>query len=114
MAKNLNFSVDNGDEFFAHETSINFNPSQFIFDFKSVTPRVDVRDRQNPIIVIKHNVVMADPYHAKKVAELLNNVIRRYEKEFGVIEKSKAIKKLEKKSKKAKVESVKETPTYFG
>ena len=114
--KNLNFSVENGDDFFAHETSINFNPNQFILDFKSVTPRVDVRDKDNPTIVIKHNVVMIEPYHAKKISELLINVVQKYEKEFGKIEKTKAMKILEKKSKKQSrdMRSVQDTPAYFG
>lgn len=113
--KNLNFSIDNGDEFFAHETSINFNPNQFILDFKTITPRVDVRDKENAIIVIKHNIVMMDPYHAKKIAELMGGVVAKYEKEFGKIEKSKAMKKMEKKTKTSKkTATVKDTPAYFG
>ena len=113
--KNVNVSVNEGDAFFCHELSINFNPMQFIFDFKSVTPRVDVRSKNSPIINIKHNAVMVEPYHAKKMLELLGKVVSDYEKEFGKIEKLKAVAKMEKKMK--QVSTDKKTipaPTYFG
>ena len=96
----INMSINDGDAFFAHELSINFNPLQFVFDFKSVTPRVDPRSKDRASICLKHNVVLVDPYHAKRVSELLGKVIKRYEKEFGKIEKPKALAALEKKTKK--------------
>ena len=37
--KNLNVSVNEGDAFFCHELSVNYNPLQVILDFKTVTPR---------------------------------------------------------------------------
>ena len=82
----INLSINDGEAFFAHELSINFNHLQFVFDFKSVTPRVDPRSRDKASIVMKHNVVLTDPYHAKRVYELLGNVIGKFEKEFGKIE----------------------------
>ncbi len=112
----INLHIDDGDAFYAHELSINFNPMQFVFDFKSVTPRVDPRSKERASIVLKHNVVLVDPYHAKKVYELLGEVIKKYEKEFGKIEKPKVLKKLEKKSKKESKKKVREdiqAPTYI-
>jgi len=96
----INMNINEGDAFFAHELSINFNPLQFVFDFKSVTPRVDPRSRERASIVLKHNVILIDPYHAKKVLELLGDVVKKYEKEFGKIEKPKALQMAEKKGKK--------------
>lgn len=113
--KNMNVSIDDGDEFFCHEMSINYNPLQFIFDFKSVTPRVDVRSKNSPTIKIKHNVVMLDPFHAKKMLELLTKVVTDFEKDFGVINKPKSVEKMEKKM--AKMGKDKKTivaPNYFG
>lgn len=113
--KNLNISVNEGDPFFCNEVSANFNPMQIILDFKCVTPRVDIRSKQNPVVHIKHNVVMFDPFHAKKMLELLNKVVSDYERDFGNIRKPKAVEKLEKKMKDKK--SDKKTvaaPTYFG
>ena len=96
----VNMNISDGEAFFAHELSINFNPLQFVLDFKSVTPRVDPRSKDRASISLKHNVVLVDPYHAKKVHALLGTVVKRYEKEFGKIEKPKALKALEKKNKK--------------
>jgi len=113
--KNLKISVNEGEAFFCHELSVNYNPLQFTLDFKQITPRVDMRSKQGPVINIKHNVVMIDPYHAKRMLNLLAKVVEDYEKDFGKIEKPKAIDKAEKKMKKR--EGDKKTiaaPTYFG
>jgi hypothetical protein len=113
----INLSISEGDAFFGHELSINFNPQQFIFDFKNVTPRVDPRSKDHPTLVMKHNVVMMTPYHAKMMKELLDKVIKKYEKEFCKIEKPEAVKIYEKKKKKSSKKSdnvAKEAPTYFG
>lgn len=110
-------NINEGDAFYAHELSINFNPLQFVFDFKSVTPRVDPRSRDRASIVLKHNVILVDPYHAKKVHGLLGEVIKKYEKEFGKIEKPKALQVAEKKNKKhmnkSKDKEKIETPSYI-
>ena len=112
--KNVNVSVTEGDAQFCHELSINFNPLQFVFDFKTVTPRVDPRSKDGPVIHIKHNVVMLDPYHTKKMLELLNKVVGDFEKEYGNIAKPKAIEKLEKRMNAKTDEKTVSTPTYFG
>lgn len=112
--KKMNVNIRDGQVFFAHETAVNFNPTQFIFDFKCVTPRIDVRSKEGPCISIDHNVVMVEPYHTKKISELLNKVVKKYEKEFGKIEKPKQLDKLEKKMKGKDKEVKKQVPTYFG
>ena len=64
-----------------------------------------------------HNVIMAEPYHAKKIYELLGSMLSKYEKEFGKIDKGKALKAMEKKrkNKEKKVEGeTKTAPSYFG
>lgn len=96
----INLNIKEGEAFYAHELSINFNPLQFVFDFKSVTPRVDPRSRDRASIVLKHNVILTDPYHTKRIYELLGGVINKYEKEFGKIEKPKPLEIVEKKNKK--------------
>ncbi len=116
--KKVNMSIEDGKSFFAHEVSINFNPSSFILDFKNVTPRVDPRSKDNLVLRMEHNVVMVDPYHAKKMLELFSRVVKDYESEYGKIEKPKAIKKHEQKAKKhgkkAEAKKTKTTPSYFG
>ena len=116
--KKINLGIQDGNEFFAHELSVNYNPTQFIFDFRCVTPRSDPRSKETPFISIKHNVVLVDTHHAKRILEVLTNVVNQYEKQFGKIEKPKALKAIEKKAKKAKnanKKSTKETiPSYLG
>ena len=115
--KKINFGIEEGISFFAHEASVNFNPTQFILDFKCITPRVDPRGNEGPFISIKHNVIMMDVYHAKKFIEFFKKRIDDYEKEFGKVEKPKAVKTIEKKRKKESKSSKNtktDTPSYFG
>ena len=115
MEKKINLSINEGSAFFAHEASINFSPTQFILDFRCVTPRVDPRSNEAPTIHMAHKAIMTEPYHAKKIYELLGNMIEKYEKEFGKIEKTKAMAIMEKKRKKSEEKDVSETaPSYFG
>jgi hypothetical protein len=111
--KKVQFSVSDGPEFFAHEVTVNFNPTQFIFDFKCITPRSDPRSQGGPLVALKHNVVMLDVFHAQRLHELLGTILERYEKEFGKIKKPKAIEAAEKKKVTAKVEKS-SLPSYFG
>jgi hypothetical protein len=97
--KRINVSISDGIDFFAHEASVNYNPTQFTLDFKSITPRIDPRIQEGATISLKHNVIMLEIYHAKRFHELLGKMISSYEKEFGKIEKPKAIIKAEKKNK---------------
>ena len=71
MEKNVNMTITDGEAFFAHELSVNFNPMQFILDFKCVTPRVDPRSKESIVLNMKHNVIMVDPFHAKRIATQL-------------------------------------------
>ncbi|MBI5398125.1 DUF3467 domain-containing protein [Candidatus Woesearchaeota archaeon] len=118
--KNVNVVISDGDSFYCHELSANFNPVQFVLDFKSITPRVDPRSADTPTISIKHNVVLVEPFHAKQMLGLLTTVINNYEKQFGAIEKPRAIQIAEdnlKKSQKGAAKAVKtdvSIPSYFG
>ena len=113
--KQINMNIDNGEDFFAHEMSVNFSPTQFIFDFRSITPRIDPRARDGPVLSLKHNVVMVDPFHAKRILEVLTTTMNEYEKQFGKIEKPKSLEKHEKNVKKAQKSDSKESmPNYFG
>ncbi|MDP7140826.1 MAG: DUF3467 domain-containing protein [Candidatus Woesearchaeota archaeon] len=114
--KKVNFGVSSREPFFAHETSVNFNPTQFVLDFKCVTPLTDISTKEVPMISIKHNTIMLDPYHTKEVYKLLSRVIEKYEKEFGKIEKPKALLEFEKKHKKKnKADDNKiKAPSYLG
>ncbi|MBW2965818.1 DUF3467 domain-containing protein [Candidatus Woesearchaeota archaeon] len=115
-SKKINIGVNDGQEFFAHELTVNFNPTQFILDFKSVTPRNDPRSKETPYVNIRHNVVLVDVFHAKKINELLTKMVEEYEKKYGKIEMPKALKKAQKERKESKDEkSTKEAvPAYLG
>jgi len=114
--KKVNVSVNDGMDFFANEASVTFNTMQFILDFKSITPRMDMRSKDAPVLSVKHNVVLVDPYHAKSFHKLLGDVIKNYESKFGKITKPKALAQAEKDSKK-KTQSPQKTsniPNYLG
>lgn len=114
--QSINMGIDDGDEFFAHETSVNFNPTQFVIDFRCITPRIDPRSKETPFVSLKHNIVMVDPWHAKEIQRVLNSAVERYEKQFGKIKKPRSVEKYLKQKKKVKKETTEETktPTYFG
>ncbi len=113
--RKFNFSINEGDAFFAHETSINFGPSQFILDFKCITPRTDVRSQQAPMLALKHNVIMLEPYGVMEFASALTDMVKKYEKEFGKIVKSDAVRKFERKMKNKRDKGKGEEPlAYMG
>jgi len=111
----INLNIVEGKPFFAHEMSINFTPTQMSFDFKCITPRTDPRSKK-PSFQLEHNVVMVEPWHAKMIYQVLGNVIKKYEEEYGAIKKPKSLEKAEKKQKTAvkEVTAGDETPSYLG
>ncbi len=111
--KEVKIEIQNGDSFHADEIGMIYNPIRFILDFKSVTPRIDMRNKEFQPIVLKHNVVVIDPFMAKSLHEMLGANIKNFEKRFGKIKKPTAIEKLEKENTKIKPEK-KDSPSYFG
>ena len=103
-----------GDAFFAHELTMNFTPTQFTLDFKNITPRADPRNKEHPSFTLKHNVIMLDTWHVKAMSAILNNVITKYEQEYGRIKKPAALGKAEKRQKKTSESEPSDEPTYFG
>lgn len=112
--KNVTFNIDDGGEaFFTHELGTHFTPLQFCLDFKNISPRLDQRTQEGgAIFLIKHNVIIADPWLTKQIAGVLNDSISKYEKMFGKIEKPEALDKFEKSMKKNNIHT--ENPSYFG
>lgn len=112
----INLNIVEGDPFFAHEVSMNFTPTQITLDFKCITPRTDPRSKA-PNFLLKHNVVMVEPWHAKMMLDVLGNVVKKYEEEYGKITQPKAVKKATKKQKASKKKSSTKTagaPSYLG
>jgi len=114
--KKVHFEIDNGKEFFADEVGVIHNPLRIIFDFRNVTPRVDMRNKDFQPLVLRHNVVLMDPYTAKSFADVLQKSLENYEEQFGEIKKPKQIKKMEDMNKDAEIKTsnIEETPSYFG
>jgi len=118
MAETINMRINDGGAMFAHEMSANFSPTQFMLDFKMITPRVDPRSKNRPSFVMQHNVIMVDPWHMKKIIAVMSETVKKYETEYGKISKPKAITKAEKKQKeiaeKTGTKPPAEIPTYLG
>lgn len=114
----LNFAINDGDSFFANEMSITFGPAQFAFDFKNISPRVDMRNQDgSKTFVLKHNVILIEPFQIKQFAKVLNDAISRYEMEYGAIELPAPIKRAEQELQKAvkKQDAIShDVPSYFG
>ncbi|MCB9359387.1 DUF3467 domain-containing protein [Candidatus Woesearchaeota archaeon] len=111
MEQKINLSINDGESFYAHQTSINFNPTMVFFDFKNISPRIDERSRESQTFALKHNVIMMDPYQSLLLRNALDKAVKDYEKRFGKIEEPKALKKVDKKKKKQAKEDI---PNYFG
>ena len=115
MTESISMNINDGSSMFAHEMSANFSPTQIILDFKMITPRMDPRGKGKPTFLLQHNVIMLDPWHAKKIVEVLQATIKRYEEDYGKVAKPKSIAKAEKRQKSLEsVQETKETPTYLG
>ncbi len=115
----INFAINDGDSFYSNEMSITFGPAQFAFDFKNISPRVDMRQQDgSKTFVLKHNVIIIEPFQIKQFSKVLNDAIARYEAEFGSIDMPNAIKKAENDLKKLQKQQenprVHDVPSYLG
>ena len=112
--KQVNVRVKDGDQLMAHETTINYSPSEFVLDFKCITP---VQELNQSSLVLKHSVVMMSPWHMKSFLGAMTRIVGDYEKKFGEIKKPVEIEKAEKMMKKQQKESAttgRSAETYFG
>ncbi|NOZ80455.1 MAG: DUF3467 domain-containing protein [DPANN group archaeon] len=116
MQQEVRLNISDGDPFHADEISVIHNPLKFIFDFKSVTPRLDMPG-QPMRVSMKHDVITADPFMAKDFLNALKKNIDDYEKKFGTIEKPRPLvkaQKLKKQRKTAKKTTKSPVQDYFG
>ena len=115
QAAQVNLRVRDGEQFYSNESSINFNPNEIVLDFKCMTHAHDLADKRG--LVVRHNTVILNPFHAKNFLGMLSKVVRDYETKFGDIKKPESVKKAEKivkKEQKKKEEIRQDTETYFG
>ena len=110
--KQVNVRVKDADPFLAHETTINYNPTEFVLDFKCITP---IQELNQASLFIQHNVVLLTPWHMKSLLVAMEKVVKDYEKKFSEIKKPSEIEKAEKILKKQQRDVV-STPVenYFG
>lgn len=115
--QDIRVNVNDGSEFLADEVSISHSPIRFILDFKNLTPRLDVGENA-PRMVLRHNVIVVDPYFAKDLLNVLKENIDKYEKKYGQIKRpevlAKAEKQAQKEGKKGKEKAFKKQQDYFG
>ena len=67
----LNVRIKDGDQFYANEVSINFNPNEIILDFKCLTHTHEVADHRG--LLLRHNPVILNPFHAKSFLIMLKS-----------------------------------------
>ncbi len=100
----------------SNNQTINHQPDRFILDFKGAYPQYspDI----TPTLVIRHKVVLLDPYGAKEFLKILQENVRRYEETYGKIRPPKALATAKKKAKKQEKEVVTASPakppSYLG
>ena len=111
--QDIRVNVNDGGEFLADEVSISHSPIRFIIDFKNITPRLDVGENA-PRMVLRHNVVIVDPYFAKDLLSVLTENIAKYEKRYGAIKKPETLIKAEKQAEKEGKKPNVKTQDYFG
>ncbi|MFA4886920.1 MAG: DUF3467 domain-containing protein [Candidatus Nanoarchaeia archaeon] len=112
--KQINIRVKEGDPFLAHETTINYNPTEFVLDFKCMTPLQELNQQS---LLIKHNIVLLTPWHARSFLDALTRVIGDYESKFGTIKKPIELEKAEKLVKKQQQKTTvtsRQAENYFG
>jgi len=107
--KGFNISIDHSEQaFFTDNVTVSHSSSKFVIDFSQTTPRFDnFEDKHQQTFVIKHKTLVLDPQFAKIFSDILQQNIKRYEKNFG------AIKLPKQKISKEKVEKVDAT-RYIG
>ncbi len=95
---NINLNIDEGGaSFFAHEFSVEINPTQATLDFKNVSSRIDPRATSGKkYFKMVHNIISIEPILLKEMSRVLNEIIKKYEEKLGEIKKSDALVKAEK------------------
>lgn len=115
--EDIRVNVNDGSEFLADEVSISHSPIRFILDFKNITPRLDIGENA-PRMVLRHNIIILDPYFAKDLLRVLQENLDKYEAKYGAIKKPEVLEKAEKQAvkegKKTEKTPLKKGQNYFG
>ncbi len=111
--KKFNIDIDHsGDGFFSMDFSVSFNQMKFTLDFTQTIQRIDpLPDGMKQTFSIKHRTILMDPVIAKNLANVLNEMVSKYESKFGKIKEP---KKIVKRKAKKKNEETKRGNIYIG
>ena len=103
----INMNIDEGGaSFFAHEFSVEINPTQATLDFKNISSRTDLRSvAGKKHFKMVHNVISVEPLLLKEIGRMVNELVKKYEEKLGEIKKSEVVIKAEKELQKD-VESI--------
>ena len=78
------------DAFYSDGLTVSHMPGKFIFDFVQSVPRFDnLPDGRRHTVVAKHRTILMEPVMARKIVEILQENIKKYEKTVGKINKKK-------------------------
>jgi len=107
--RGINVSLDHGEPaFFTDNVTVSHSSNKFVIDFSQTTPRFDnFEDKQQQTFVIKHKTIVLDPQFAKIFSDILQQNVKRYEKNFGSI-------KVPKTKEKEKIDKVESSTRYIG
>lgn len=109
--RGVNVSLDHSEPaFFTDNATVSHSSNKFVIDFSQTTPRFDTfESKQQQTFVIKHKTIVLDPQFAKIFSDILQQNIKRYEKNFGNIKITK-----EKKTKEKTEHTETESSKYIG
>jgi len=97
---------------FCNQMTVSHTPAQFFLDFRLVYPQFAPDNSQTT--VVQHRTVVFEPYHLKEVINVLQENIRRYEKDYGEISVPQAIENAKKKKELTTPTAVSSAPEYLG
>lgn len=85
--RRVNVAVDHTEPaFFTDNVTVSHSLSKFVIDFSQTVPRFDNFDnKQQQTFVVKHKTMILDPQFAKVLLSVLQQNLKRYEKNFGEI-----------------------------
>ena len=96
---------------FCNQMTISHTPTEFFIDFRLVYPQFAPDNTQTMMVI--HKTILFEPHHLKDVLKIIEENIKRYEKEYGKIKTPDAVKRAKKKKAKSRI-LTSSVPDYLG